>query len=138
MRLLAIGNLYPPQHLGGYELVWQGAVRHLREAIKLDPEQTRYRLLLGHILCNNQRWHKEAEVQFRHVIEIDPYNAMAHVGLGQLYTKVGLGQRAEIEFREALKLDPGNAVAQKGLQSLKKDQPSTETTGFLSKLFSKK
>jgi glycosyltransferase involved in cell wall biosynthesis len=22
--------MYPPQHLGGYELVWQGAVRHLR------------------------------------------------------------------------------------------------------------
>ncbi len=30
MRVLTIGNMYPPQHLGGYELVWQGAVRHLR------------------------------------------------------------------------------------------------------------
>ncbi len=30
MRILAIGSMYPPHHLGGYELVWQAAVRHLR------------------------------------------------------------------------------------------------------------
>ncbi len=28
MRILAIGNLYPPQHVGGYELAWQSAMRH--------------------------------------------------------------------------------------------------------------
>jgi glycogen(starch) synthase len=31
MRVLAIGSMYPPHHLGGYELVWRSAVRHLRE-----------------------------------------------------------------------------------------------------------
>jgi glycosyltransferase involved in cell wall biosynthesis len=30
MRVLCVGNMYPPHHLGGYELVWQGAVRELR------------------------------------------------------------------------------------------------------------
>jgi glycosyltransferase involved in cell wall biosynthesis len=30
VRVLTLGNLYPPQHLGGYELVWQAAVRALR------------------------------------------------------------------------------------------------------------
>jgi glycogen synthase len=30
MRLLTVGNLYPPHHLGGYELLWQAAVRELR------------------------------------------------------------------------------------------------------------
>jgi glycosyltransferase involved in cell wall biosynthesis len=30
MRILAVGNMYPPHHLGGYELVWQSAVRSLR------------------------------------------------------------------------------------------------------------
>lgn len=30
MRVLAVGNMYPPQHLGGYELVWRSAMRHLR------------------------------------------------------------------------------------------------------------
>jgi glycosyltransferase involved in cell wall biosynthesis len=31
MRVLTVGNMYPPHHQGGYELVWQGAVKHLRE-----------------------------------------------------------------------------------------------------------
>lgn len=30
VRVLTIGNMYPPQHLGGYELIWQSAVRDLR------------------------------------------------------------------------------------------------------------
>jgi glycosyltransferase involved in cell wall biosynthesis len=30
VRLLAVGNMYPPHHLGGYELAWQGATDHLR------------------------------------------------------------------------------------------------------------
>jgi glycosyltransferase involved in cell wall biosynthesis len=32
MRLLAIGNLYPPHHFGGYELVWRGAMQYVRGA----------------------------------------------------------------------------------------------------------
>jgi glycogen synthase len=32
MRILTVGNMYPPHHLGGYELVWRDAVRHLRDA----------------------------------------------------------------------------------------------------------
>ncbi|HEX2085216.1 MAG TPA: glycosyltransferase family 4 protein [Solirubrobacteraceae bacterium] len=30
MRILTVGNLYPPQHLGGYERMWQAAVAGLR------------------------------------------------------------------------------------------------------------
>lgn len=32
VRILTVGNLYPPHYLGGYELVWESAVRHLRAA----------------------------------------------------------------------------------------------------------
>ena len=31
MRVLTVGNLYPPQHLGGYELMWRAAVAGLRD-----------------------------------------------------------------------------------------------------------
>ena len=31
MRVLTIGNLFPPHHFGGYEQVWASAVGHLRE-----------------------------------------------------------------------------------------------------------
>lgn len=30
MRLLAFGNMYPPHHLGGYEVVWQGTMDRAR------------------------------------------------------------------------------------------------------------
>ena len=30
MRILTVGNMYPPQHLGGYELMWRSAVAHQR------------------------------------------------------------------------------------------------------------
>ncbi|HEX6457330.1 MAG TPA: glycosyltransferase [Thermoleophilaceae bacterium] len=30
MRILTVGNMYPPHHYGGYELVWASAVEHLR------------------------------------------------------------------------------------------------------------
>jgi glycogen(starch) synthase len=29
--VLTVGNLYPPHHFGGYEIVWHSAVEHLRE-----------------------------------------------------------------------------------------------------------
>ena len=30
VRVLAVGNMYPPHHFGGYELLWQSAMEHLR------------------------------------------------------------------------------------------------------------
>ena len=32
MRILTVGNMYPPHHLGGYELMWRSAVAHHRDA----------------------------------------------------------------------------------------------------------
>jgi glycosyltransferase involved in cell wall biosynthesis len=31
VRILTVGNMYPPHHYGGYELVWHSAVEHLRD-----------------------------------------------------------------------------------------------------------
>ena len=32
VKILTVGNMYPPHHLGGYELTWRSAVSHLRAA----------------------------------------------------------------------------------------------------------
>src|SRR3954453_1178025 len=32
VRVLTVGNAYPPHHTGGYELVWRAAVEHARAA----------------------------------------------------------------------------------------------------------
>jgi glycogen(starch) synthase len=31
LRILAVGNMYPPHHAGGYELMWQAAMRRARQ-----------------------------------------------------------------------------------------------------------
>lgn len=44
MRVLAVGNMYPPHHFGGYELVWRSAVEHLRargHAVRVLTTDTR-------------------------------------------------------------------------------------------------
>ncbi len=30
IRVLAVGNVYPPHHLGGYEIIWRGVMQQLR------------------------------------------------------------------------------------------------------------
>jgi glycogen synthase len=30
LRVLAVGTFYPPHYLGGYEIIWQGAMEHMR------------------------------------------------------------------------------------------------------------
>lgn len=30
LRILAVGNMYPPQHAGGYEIAWHATMRHAR------------------------------------------------------------------------------------------------------------
>lgn len=118
---------------------FSGAANSLRNAIRLNPSEVRYRLLLGHVLSNQQKSHKEAEAEFRKVVEIDPENAMARVGLGQLYIRVGLNKRAEAEFKEALRIEPNNIVAQKGVQALTEGNlPAQSGTSLFSKIFSKK
>lgn len=32
MKILTVGNMYPPHHLGGYELAWQGSVQRMISA----------------------------------------------------------------------------------------------------------
>ena len=51
MRVLTVGNIYPPHHLGGYELVWQGAVRTLRDAghaVRVLTTDVRYAGVASH------------------------------------------------------------------------------------------
>jgi glycogen(starch) synthase len=44
LRILAIGNMYPPHHAGGYELMWQAAMRHaLKDGHRVRILTTDYR-----------------------------------------------------------------------------------------------
>lgn len=62
MRVLTVGNMYPPHHFGGYELVWQSAVEHLRErghAVRVLTTDMRTASLEpdGEDVHRDLRWH---------------------------------------------------------------------------------
>lgn len=81
MRVLTIGNMYPPHHYGGYEQVWGSAVRYLRER--------------GHEV-------RVLAVDYRHPGEERGDEPDVHRTLGWYWTnhdfvRVGLGRRLQLE-----------------------------------------
>ena len=63
------------------------------------------------------RWTREAEEQFRMVLDDDPFDAECLVSLGELYEKAGMTSRAQTLFERATNSDPGNVEAQKKLDA---------------------
>ncbi len=58
---------------------------------------------------------KEAEVEYRTAIALDPKNCDAHNNLGILLEKLGRDKEAEVEYRTAIALDPKYADAYNNL-----------------------
>lgn len=108
------------------------AAHLMREAIRLEPSQGRYYLLLGNCLSTQQKTLKDAEPILRKAVELDPFNAVCRASLGQLYLRAGMPKQAEREFEEALKLDSTQQTAIRGLDQIR---ASKNEGGFLNKLF---
>ncbi|MGH9336684.1 MAG: J domain-containing protein, partial [Vicinamibacteria bacterium] len=84
------------------------AVRLLEEVVQLDPSRVEYHRALAQALENNPKWRKEAEVQYRAALKIDPFDLPSVAGLASLYEKVGMKRRAKPLYALALDLDPDN------------------------------
>jgi glycogen synthase len=91
LRVLTVGNLYPPHHLGGYELVWQSAVRHLRRA--------------GHEVRVLTTTHRRSDRGAR--FEEDPEVArdLEWYWRDDDWPRIGLRERVALERRNAAILD---------------------------------
>jgi DnaJ-domain-containing protein 1 len=92
------------------------AIRCLREAIRLAPAP-KYRKLLGQALMKNPNWVREAEEQFRMVLDDNPFDTDCLIGLGEIYEQAGMTHRAQTLFERAASSDPDNAVAQQKLDA---------------------
>ncbi len=110
-----------------------GAVTLLREAVSLNPEASRYHLLLGTTLAAHPKMQRDAEAALKKAAELDQFNTAPLVALGQLYARAGMNIQAEKMFSEALRLDPDSKAARKGLDAIK----GPKSGGFLDKLFKK-
>lgn len=93
VRVLTIGNLYPPHHFGGYEQVWRSAVRHLHDR--------------GHavrVLATSYR-HPDCEDGD----ELDVHRSLRWYWSDHEFAWIGLRQRLEVERHNrrqlALQLD---------------------------------
>ena len=83
------------------------AVKELREATKLDPENSDLHRELGITFLLNKDW-KRARVEMLEAIRHDPADADAHNGLGYALEKLGDLDLALKEYRIATHLEPGD------------------------------
>jgi len=81
------------------------AVKELREATRLDPENSDLHRELGITFLLNKDW-KRARIEMLEAIRHDPTDADAHNGLGYALEKLGELQPALNEYRTATHLEP--------------------------------
>ncbi len=115
------------------------ALPYLREATRLKPSLTPYRFLFAKALAEIPQHRREAEEEFRKLLEAEPENADYPVAMGLFYKSVNLPSRAQKYFLRALELEPTNPRALQELgraPTQKKSQPSFGAQ--VKKFFSKK
>jgi tetratricopeptide (TPR) repeat protein len=87
---------------------WEEAVKPLRAAYSLDPEDVEVALKLGQTLSILKRY-EEAWAVLKDAPERSPKDAWAHACLGQALAGLGRKKEAQGCYRAALRLSPGNA-----------------------------
>jgi tetratricopeptide (TPR) repeat protein len=103
-------------------------------ALEGKPKQ-RARLNLARAYTKNPNWVRQAEETLHEVVKDDPKNLDAYLALGRLYKAGGLRNRSVGMFRKVLELKPENEEAQAELAALGPEPETTESRGFLKKLF---
>lgn len=85
--------------------------RNLRAAISEFPNDVSLRLNLGQLLFTLRRC-DEAKEQFAKVLEREPSNILAHIGLGLADFEWNEDEQALQHFQDAIAIDAGNFAAQ--------------------------
>ncbi len=90
----------------------QEAIMSLLQAIENDPSNPLYPYKLGQLLKRFPDQQKEAELNFKRALELDPLNTDIMLELAELYVKNNMQAKAELLFNQALQLDPLNPELQ--------------------------
>ena len=97
----------------------------LEKAKKLEPDKASIREALGIAYFRIQRW-KEAEAEFRAVLELNPTDDYAHYALGRALEKQGRDAEANGHYKLASSLSPESATYAERIMQLE-DPPADET-----------
>jgi Flp pilus assembly protein TadD len=79
----------------------------LEKAKRREPDKASIREALGIAYFRIRRW-REAEAEFRELLEISPVNDYAHYALGRCLEKQGRIAEANRHYKLASSLDPGS------------------------------
>jgi tetratricopeptide (TPR) repeat protein len=91
-------------------LSWTGCSR--------DPNIKKQKYLESGLSYFQQQKYREAEIQFRNAVQVDPRFAQAHYQLGETYLRLQDGYHAAEELTKAVELDPNIFAAQADLAKL--------------------
>ena len=95
----------------------------LEKAKKLEPDKASIREALGIAYFRIQRW-KEAEAEFRAVLERNPTDDYAHYALGRALEKQGRDAEANGHYKLASSLSPESETYAQRIMQL--EDPPTE------------
>jgi tetratricopeptide (TPR) repeat protein len=78
----------------------------LRRAIDALPKNADLQVNMGNLLLVQDRFY-EAQNAYTRALELDPFNALGHYNLSQLFFRFGAIEKGQREHQEAVRLDPG-------------------------------
>jgi curved DNA-binding protein CbpA len=108
----------------GHAALQQGrldnAINFLSVAVRLDPQQARYRAHYGRALAGNDSTRRVAESELQAAIKLEPRNVNFRTMLAEFYFDLNFHRRAQSELDRALALDPKNATAHALLRKLER------------------
>ena len=97
----------------------------LEKAKKLEPDKASIREALGIAYFRIQRW-KEAEAEFRAVLELSPTDDYAHYALGRALEKQGRDAEANGHYKLASSLSPNSEHYAERIMELDRDDEPDE------------
>jgi tetratricopeptide (TPR) repeat protein len=95
-----------------------GAIFWFRRCVILAPEVAKYHASLTTGLATLNHFRREAVEHLQKAIELDRWNPLAYLQLGELYEAMQLPWRAEPLYTKVLEIDPGHEVARQRLEAI--------------------
>jgi curved DNA-binding protein CbpA len=114
-----------------------GAIFWFRRCVSLAPEVAKYHASLAISLATLNHFRREAVEHFQRAIELDRWNPLTYLQLGELYEAMQLPWRAGPLYSKILEMDPLHDVARQRLAAMDDKANKNERLATAS-LFSKK
>ncbi len=98
---------------------YNSAINILSKIKSTDDCMKDVEMLLGEAFLKKERFH-EALKHFKASYDLNPWNVVSRLKIGQIYEHIGLKSSAKKVYEEILSIDPTNSTAQERLEGLNK------------------